>query len=459
MSTNVVWHCLPVSAWESTWEFLQSPGALSPHCIKPTSVPHTHPLTVVSMGPPGTPAGYIHRFSVYDSRHGFLDRHDFPSRYIHPSPFGAMYRGGGGGVGWARYGGGRGGGGGFGKAQEKADVWTIRKDLRTHPLMTQLQACNSPTDILAVLLNQVQQVERGDDKLTRWLSPTVNVLYAFAGVLNASVGSVSLCVQSLSEFSFNIIFLGILACECRFCWGWCPSIGAYDPGSPQSYCSDTELTQAAKDAITSQDALINIFQQFESFFGRLEIYTEAPTTHAMEDIIVKISVEVLRIFTIVTKEVREGESELIRDTLPVVENHSERYTKLIGRADIEDALSSLDRLTEAVARMVTAQVLKVAQQMANDIDEARRPCYLAPLLLVTESNTQGSWDGQTTTHGCPRRTHPLIKISLAALNMKGQPSGSSREIYPLNGSTRQPRPCCGSPENVRRAVPSCPPKP
>jgi hypothetical protein len=69
-----------------------------------------------------------------------------------------------------------------------------KKDLLAHPLMAQLQTCNSPTDILAVLRTQVQQFEQstsGDDKLTTWLTPTVNVLYAFSGVLGAGVGLVN----------------------------------------------------------------------------------------------------------------------------------------------------------------------------------------------------------------------------------------------------------------------------
>ena len=69
-----------------------------------------------------------------------------------------------------------------------------KKDLLAHPLMAQLQTCNSPTDILAVLHTQVQQFEQstsGDDKLTKWLTPTVNVLYAFSGVLGSGVGLVS----------------------------------------------------------------------------------------------------------------------------------------------------------------------------------------------------------------------------------------------------------------------------
>src|SRR6201996_7530565 len=69
-----------------------------------------------------------------------------------------------------------------------------KQDILTHPLMAQLQTCNSPTDILTVLRTQIQQFEQStsdDDKLTRWLNPTVNVLYAFSSALGAGVGLVN----------------------------------------------------------------------------------------------------------------------------------------------------------------------------------------------------------------------------------------------------------------------------
>ncbi len=67
-----------------------------------------------------------------------------------------------------------------------------KKKLLAHPLTAQLQTCNSPADILAILRAQVQQSGRStsDEKLTRWLNPTVNVLYAFSAVLGEGVGLV-----------------------------------------------------------------------------------------------------------------------------------------------------------------------------------------------------------------------------------------------------------------------------
>ena len=69
-----------------------------------------------------------------------------------------------------------------------------KKNLLAHPLMSQLQTCNSPADILTTLRAQVQQLEKStssNDKLTRWLNPTVNVLYAFSSALGAGVGLVN----------------------------------------------------------------------------------------------------------------------------------------------------------------------------------------------------------------------------------------------------------------------------
>jgi len=138
-----------------------------------------------------------------------------------------------------------------------------------------------------------------------------------------------------------------------------------------SDCSDTKATQAAKDVVASQDALVDIFERIESFFRRLETYTEVPTTEAMKDVIVKIMVEVLGIFAVVTKEMKQGRaSESIPDdTFPVADRDSEKYLKkLIGMKDIEDALSNLDRLTQEEARMAIVQVLKVAHHVSDGVE-------------------------------------------------------------------------------------------
>ena len=67
--------------------------------------------------------------------------------------------------------------------------------LLTHPLATQFQSCDSPTAILSVLQDLIEQFDRrrrSDERLTNWLNPTVNVLYAFSSTIGQGVGLVSL---------------------------------------------------------------------------------------------------------------------------------------------------------------------------------------------------------------------------------------------------------------------------
>ena len=70
-----------------------------------------------------------------------------------------------------------------------------KMDLLAHPLAAQLQNCNSPSEILDVLHQQVQGLDQslsGDDRWTRWLDPTVKVLYKLSEDLEEQTSLVSL---------------------------------------------------------------------------------------------------------------------------------------------------------------------------------------------------------------------------------------------------------------------------
>ena len=69
-----------------------------------------------------------------------------------------------------------------------------KKDLLAHPLAAELQDCNSPSKILALLHQQVQGLDQSlssDDRWTKWLDPTVNVLHTLSDTLGEGVGLVS----------------------------------------------------------------------------------------------------------------------------------------------------------------------------------------------------------------------------------------------------------------------------
>ena len=70
-----------------------------------------------------------------------------------------------------------------------------KNDLLAHPLAAQLQACESPSTILVILQQQIRDLDQSrnaDDRWTKWLDPTVNVLYAFSATLGEGVGLVCL---------------------------------------------------------------------------------------------------------------------------------------------------------------------------------------------------------------------------------------------------------------------------
>ena len=69
-----------------------------------------------------------------------------------------------------------------------------KKDLASHPILSSLQSYDSPVAVLTVLRDQVpafNQPQNQDDGLTKWVVPTVNVLYAFSATVSQGVGLVS----------------------------------------------------------------------------------------------------------------------------------------------------------------------------------------------------------------------------------------------------------------------------
>ena len=191
------------------------------------------------------------------------------------------------------------------KAYEKQ----TKRDLLAHPLAAELQSCDSPASILAVLQQQVQDFNRsrtGNERLTNWLDPTVNVLYAFSGTLGEGVSLVCLEMRVPLRCVSHTYFAGIFTSKSDLRWSRCSPLGAYP--SDAFYANQINIydPQAAKDVRASRDTLVDIFERIENFFRRLENYTEIPPTPEMMDIIGKILVEVLLILAITTKEIKQG---------------------------------------------------------------------------------------------------------------------------------------------------------
>ncbi len=84
-----------------------------------------------------------------------------------------------------------------------------KEDLRNHPLADQLQDCNTPSNILDMLQQQVDEFNRSqrrNERWTRWLDPTVKVLDAFSGTLGQHVTSVCLRLSTCTRPTLSCLF-------------------------------------------------------------------------------------------------------------------------------------------------------------------------------------------------------------------------------------------------------------
>ncbi|KAH8985182.1 hypothetical protein EDB92DRAFT_1818791 [Lactarius akahatsu] len=193
------------------------------------------------------------------------------------------------------------------------------KEISTHPLAEEINGCSSIEAILTVLqgkANELNQSQSSDERLTKWLTPTVNVLNALSATLGEGVGTVFPPTK--------IIF-----------------------------------SAAARGTATSRDVLIELFEIIEKFFERLQTHTEVPPTAQMTNVMGKVMAEVLSVLAVATKVMYQSRKKTF-------------LKKLVGRNDIEDALVRLDKLEQGELRMVSAQVLKTTSDIkdaTNDIKD------------------------------------------------------------------------------------------
>ena len=80
----------------------------------------------------------------------------------------------------------------------------------------------------------------------------------------------------------------------------------YLPGLVHAYRRDIQVFQAAKGMVDSHEALLDLLESSEHFLKRLDIYTKIPPTPAVDEVIVKIMVELISTLALATKELKQG---------------------------------------------------------------------------------------------------------------------------------------------------------
>jgi hypothetical protein len=85
-----------------------------------------------------------------------------------------------------------------------------KNDVRSHPLLSKLESCDSPDDILTVLQDHIpgsDQPRGTNEKLTKWLNPTVNVLYTFSVAIGGGISLV--CSERFRLTRPDMIFIDV----------------------------------------------------------------------------------------------------------------------------------------------------------------------------------------------------------------------------------------------------------
>ncbi|KAH9956740.1 hypothetical protein BC827DRAFT_1385898, partial [Russula dissimulans] len=196
-------------------------------------------------------------------------------------------------------------------------------NLVQHQIFNKLMTCQSVASIIDVLHEQTVALRnsRGDDhgKLMKWINRIVDILHTLS-TNDALVEGVGLAFPPAKA-----VFSGIAI-----------------------------LLSRIKDVSASYDALLDLFESFESFLGRLDIYTKIPLTTAMTEIVVKILIELLSTISLAIQHVTQGRLKRFGK-------------KLIGENEIEVVLQRLDRLTLEEARMTAAQTLEVVYGLVKNM--------------------------------------------------------------------------------------------
>ena len=66
--------------------------------------------------------------------------------------------------------------------------------------------------------------------------------------------------------------------------------------------------QAAKGVTASYGALVDLLESIERFLRPSDVYTRIPSTPAMDEVVVKIIVELLSTLALATRELKQGRS-------------------------------------------------------------------------------------------------------------------------------------------------------
>jgi hypothetical protein len=127
-----------------------------------------------------------------------------------------------------------------------------------------------------------------------------------------------------------------------------------------------------KDVIASYEVLVKLFERIQLFLQRLNHYTAVTLTPDMTELLAKIMAQILFILALSTKTMKKKQiSESICSTYSffvLIIAQEIIMKRIVGKTDgVEDALKTLDVLTNEENLMTAARTLEVAQHVDDKI--------------------------------------------------------------------------------------------
>jgi hypothetical protein len=129
------------------------------------------------------------------------------------------------------------------------------------------------------------------------------------------------------------------------------------------YPNDLRVNQAANGKRSNYDGLVNLLDSIEHFLKRLDIYTQLPSTTAMDEIVVSIMAELLSTLALATKDLSQGRPSKfsLTNVLLYSVKHSQIRSRRQGRR------GGLAKARPTHARNTAAQTLEVVHRLVRNI--------------------------------------------------------------------------------------------
>jgi hypothetical protein len=201
--------------------------------------------------------------------------------------------------------------------------------LAEHALAIQLQNCNTVDSITTLMQGQAQAFSnyRESDRIIKSIKTIVSILTRLS-VAAPLTDAVSLVRQiaMVVRFTFLTFFLQpfppakAIQAGLTILLDVCAALQII-----YRYLCDIQVDQAARGVTSSWDALTELLESIEHFLNRLEIYTRISRTPAMDEMVVKIMIELLSTLALATRELKQGRSSelILADVLPYSPQHSQ----------------------------------------------------------------------------------------------------------------------------------------